>query len=152
MTVIYDWLYIYMRVYDSTFLSNVEMESASIPSALMEMKTRRLQTQPSTLDTRKRHAVCVRRAFKKYGSKKNPHVVLDGLNMTVPKGVMQVFFINILIINHETISHLLLINLLYVLSRKNLSFTHTEKSKYFSSISKRIKSFKDNRVLNKEFW
>ncbi|XP_025989542.1 ABC transporter G family member 20 isoform X2 [Solenopsis invicta] len=64
------------------------MESASIPSAPMEMKTRRLQTQPSTLDTRKRHAVCVRRAFKKYGSKKNPHVVLDGLNMTVPKGVI----------------------------------------------------------------
>ncbi|XP_012220208.1 ABC transporter G family member 20 [Linepithema humile] len=64
------------------------MEGASTPSTLMELKTRRQQFQPqmSTLDTRRRQAVCVRRAFKKYGSKSNPNVILDGLNMTVPKG------------------------------------------------------------------
>lgn len=56
----------------------------------MEMKTRRqpFQSQVSTLDTRRRQAICVRRAFKKYGSKSSPHVVLDGLNMTVPKGTI----------------------------------------------------------------
>lgn len=66
------------------------MENASTPNTLMEMKTRRqpLRSQVSTLDTRRRQAVCVRRAFKKYGSKNNPHVVLDGLNMTVPKGTI----------------------------------------------------------------
>ena len=58
--------------------------------ASLELKTRRaqFQTQTSTVDTRRRHAVCVRRAFKKYGPKKNPNVILDGLNMTVPKGTM----------------------------------------------------------------
>ncbi|XP_011864940.1 PREDICTED: ABC transporter G family member 20 [Vollenhovia emeryi] len=66
------------------------MESASPPNTLMEMKTRKrpFRTQVSTLDTRRRQAVCVRRAFKKYGSKNNPQVVLDGLNMTVPKGAI----------------------------------------------------------------
>ncbi|KAL0122981.1 hypothetical protein PUN28_007557 [Cardiocondyla obscurior] len=67
-----------------------QMENASPPNAPMEMKTRRqpFRSQVSTLDTRRRQAVCVRRAFKKYGSKSNPHVVLDGLNMTVPKGTI----------------------------------------------------------------
>ncbi|KAL6445738.1 hypothetical protein ACFW04_000898 [Cataglyphis niger] len=58
---------------------------------LMELKTRRqtqFQSQASTLDTRRRQAVCVRRAFKKYGSKNNPNIILDGLNMTVPKGTI----------------------------------------------------------------
>lgn len=56
----------------------------------MEMKTRRqpFRSQVSTLDTRRRQAICVRRAFKKYGSKNNPQIVLDGLNMTVPKGAI----------------------------------------------------------------
>lgn len=70
---------------------NTEMESATAPSTLMELKTRRqtqFQSQASTLDTRRRQAICVRRAFKKYGSKNNPNIVLDGLNMTVPKGTM----------------------------------------------------------------
>lgn len=68
------------------------METANPPSTIaatsLELKTRRaqFQTQASTLDTRRRHAVCVRRAFKKYGTKSNPNVILDGLNMTVPKG------------------------------------------------------------------
>jgi len=79
-----------LGIYDSISLSCVEMERTSTPSTLMEMKTRRqpFQSQLSTLDTRRRQAVCVRRAFKKYGSKNNPHVILDGLNMTVPKGAM----------------------------------------------------------------
>ncbi|XP_044021035.1 ABC transporter G family member 20-like isoform X2 [Aphidius gifuensis] len=56
----------------------------------IELKTRRaqFQTQASTLDTRRRQAVCVRRAFKKYGPKSNPNIILDGLNMTVPKGTI----------------------------------------------------------------
>lgn len=70
------------------------MEAASapavVPTASLELKTRRaqFQTQASTLDTRRRQAVCVRRAFKKYGPKSNPNVILDGLNMTVPKGTI----------------------------------------------------------------
>ncbi|XP_053976396.1 ABC transporter G family member 23-like [Hylaeus volcanicus] len=63
---------------------------SSPPKTSLELKTRRAQfkTQASTLDTRRRHAVCVRRAFKKYGPKNNPNVILDGLNMTVPKGTI----------------------------------------------------------------
>lgn len=37
---------------------------------------------------RKQLAVCVRNVYKYYGSKKKPVVVLDDLNMTVPKGIM----------------------------------------------------------------
>ncbi|XP_046742307.1 ABC transporter G family member 20 [Diprion similis] len=57
-------------------------------NASLELKTRRAQFQPqtSTVATRRRQAICVRRACKKYGPKKNPNVILDGLNMTVPKG------------------------------------------------------------------
>ncbi|XP_063236406.1 ABC transporter G family member 20 [Bacillus rossius redtenbacheri] len=47
---------------------------------------RRLQTQQSTVFTRRQQAVCVRRAYKHYGNKRAPTVVLEGLNMTVPKG------------------------------------------------------------------
>lgn len=46
------------------------------------------KTQQSTVASHRQQAVCVRRAFKHYGTKKMPHVVLDGLNMTVPKGVI----------------------------------------------------------------
>lgn len=51
-------------------------------------KRRKLMTQPSTVAVRRQQAVCVRRAHKIYGTKKNPNVVLDGLSMTVPKGTM----------------------------------------------------------------
>lgn len=71
------------------FFSEMEI-SGSAAATSIELKTRRaqFQTQASTLDTRRRQAVCVRRAFKKYGPKSNPNVILDGLNMTVPKGTM----------------------------------------------------------------
>nr|CAD7424983.1 unnamed protein product [Timema monikensis] len=54
----------------------------------MDVITRRrqLRSQNSTVFTRRQHAVCVRSAFKHYGTKKSPTVILDGLNMTVPKG------------------------------------------------------------------
>lgn len=68
-----------------------DMEIASNPPpASLELKTRRaqLQTQVSTLDAKRRQAVYVRRAFKKYGPKSNPNIILDGLNMTVPKGTI----------------------------------------------------------------
>lgn len=48
------------------------------------------KTQQSTLASRRQQAVCVRRAVKHYGTKEMPQVVLDGLNMTVPKGAMWV--------------------------------------------------------------
>ncbi|KAK9501880.1 hypothetical protein O3M35_012521 [Rhynocoris fuscipes] len=46
----------------------------------------KLVTQQSTVWTRRQHAVCVRRACKTYGKKDNQHIILDNLNMTVPKG------------------------------------------------------------------
>lgn len=51
-------------------------------------KRRLFLSQPSTVASRRQQAVCVRRAHKIYGTKKNPNVILDGLNMTVPKGTM----------------------------------------------------------------
>lgn len=54
----------------------------------LEMKRRQLKSQASTVTSRKQQAVCVRRAYKRYGTKSNPFVILDGLNMTVPKGSM----------------------------------------------------------------
>lgn len=49
---------------------------------------RSLQTQLSTVWNRRQQAVCVRSAYKHYGSKKNPNVVLSNLNMTVAKGTI----------------------------------------------------------------
>lgn len=74
-------------------------ESPSTSSAILhsqELAARRRQfmSQPSTLATRRQQAVCVRRAHKSYGPKNNPNVILDGLNMTVPKGSMYVFAIS----------------------------------------------------------
>ncbi|XP_065349874.1 ABC transporter G family member 23-like [Cloeon dipterum] len=45
-----------------------------------------LNSQVSTVWQRKQNAVCVRKACKRYGTNSNPHVVLENLNMTVPKG------------------------------------------------------------------
>uniref|UniRef100_A0A8D8X121 ABC transporter G family member 20 n=3 Tax=Cacopsylla melanoneura TaxID=428564 RepID=A0A8D8X121_9HEMI len=47
-----------------------------------------LLTQQSTVWSRKQQAVCVRHAFKHYGSKSNPNHVLSNLNMTVAKGTI----------------------------------------------------------------
>lgn len=57
-----------------------------------EVATRRrpFLSQKSTVASRRQQAVCVRRAHKAYGSKKSPNIILDGLNMTVPKGTMYV--------------------------------------------------------------
>lgn len=54
----------------------------------LEAKRRQFKSQASTVATRRQQAVCVRRAHKSYGPKRNRNVVLDGLNMTVPKGTM----------------------------------------------------------------
>lgn len=71
----------------STSSSNAKAMSYS-----QELAARRRQfmSQPSTVATRRQQAVCVRRAHKSYGPKNNPNVILDGLNMTVPKGSMYV--------------------------------------------------------------
>ncbi|KAJ8918786.1 hypothetical protein NQ315_011070 [Exocentrus adspersus] len=52
----------------------------------LELRRRQFKVQMSTVNTRRQNAVCVRRACKRYGTKSNPYVILDGLNMTVPKG------------------------------------------------------------------
>jgi len=44
--------------------------------------------QNSAAWNRRQQAVCVRHAFKHYGSNKNPNHVLSDLNMTVAKGTM----------------------------------------------------------------
>lgn len=64
--------------------------SSNADSHVIDLKARRkvLISQQSTVATRRQQAVCVRRAHKIYGTKKNPNVILDGLNMTVPKGTM----------------------------------------------------------------
>lgn len=54
----------------------------------IELFRGKLQSRKSVVGTRRQHAVCVRNAFKSYGTKKEPLVILDGLNMTVPKGVI----------------------------------------------------------------
>lgn len=71
----------------------ITAEAATIPisstvSVDLQSRRRQLKPQQSTIQTRKQQAVCVRRAYKRYGSKSNPNVILDGLNMTVPKGTM----------------------------------------------------------------
>lgn len=62
--------------------------AASNPETDLGHRRRLFMSQPSTLALRRQQAVCVRRAHKMYGSKKSPNVILDGLNMTVPKGTM----------------------------------------------------------------
>lgn len=61
--------------------------SESGPSDL-EIRRKQLKNQQSTVQSRRQNAVCVRRAYKRYGTKSNPYVILDGLNMTVPKGTI----------------------------------------------------------------
>ncbi|GBP06186.1 ABC transporter G family member 20 [Eumeta japonica] len=60
----------------------------TIEEELQMRRRRQFKTQKSTLASRKEQAVCVRRAHKSYGTAKNPNVILDGLNMTVPKGTI----------------------------------------------------------------
>lgn len=73
----------------------MDAETEGIPplperEVAFDLAARRKQfmSQPSTVASRRQQAVCVRRAHKNYGTKKNPNVILDGLNMTVPKGSM----------------------------------------------------------------
>lgn len=75
---------------DSAKASHSGSSSPSTQSHRMDIASRRRQfmSQPSTVATRRQQAVCVRRACKNYGPKKNPNVILDSLNMTVPKGTM----------------------------------------------------------------
>ncbi|XP_058807802.1 ABC transporter G family member 23 [Phymastichus coffea] len=77
-------------VMEAAAASGTVSPPATLPVTSLELKIRRaqFQTQASTVATRRKHAVCVRRAYKKYGPKSNPNVILDGLNMTVPKGTI----------------------------------------------------------------
>ncbi|XP_034837431.1 ABC transporter G family member 20 [Maniola hyperantus] len=67
---------------------NGTLRISTIEDELAARRNRMFKTQQSTVASRRQQAVCVRRAHKKYGSKKNPNVILDGLNMTVPKGAI----------------------------------------------------------------
>lgn len=60
----------------------------AMPPVEISRPRRPFMTQKSTIASRKQQAVCVRRAYKNYGPKNNPNVILDGLNMTVAKGWM----------------------------------------------------------------
>lgn len=66
----------------------MEMQAVTSPDEILENRRNQFVTQQSTVWSRRQQAVCVRRAFKYYGTKKRPQVVLDGLNMTVPRGVI----------------------------------------------------------------
>ncbi|XP_028028239.1 ABC transporter G family member 23 [Bombyx mandarina] len=59
---------------------------STIEEELIARRNRMFKTQKSTVASRRQQAVCVRRAHKRYGTAKNPNVILDGLNMTVAKG------------------------------------------------------------------
>lgn len=69
-------------------LPPVQNDTDSHVIDLPKVRRKVLMPQQSTVASRRQQAVCVRRAHKIYGSKKNPNVILDGLNMTVPKGTM----------------------------------------------------------------
>lgn len=77
---------------DTPGTSSSSTSSAMSHSLELAARRRQFMSQPSTVATRRQQAVCVRRAHKNYGSKKNPNVILDGLNMTVPKGSMYVSY------------------------------------------------------------
>jgi hypothetical protein len=66
----------------------VQPSTTHEPDTDLATRRRLFLSQASTVASRRQQAVCVRRAHKVYGSKRNPNVVLDGLNMTVPKGTM----------------------------------------------------------------
>lgn len=70
--------------------SSSSTSSAILHSQELAARRRQFMSQPSTVATRRQQAVCVRRAHKTYGPKNNPNIILDGLNMTVPKGSMYV--------------------------------------------------------------
>nr|AMQ10350.1 ABC transporter G family member 5 [Mythimna separata] len=61
---------------------------STIEEELIARRHKMFKTQKSTVASRKQQAVCVRRAHKRYGTQKNPNIILDGLNMTVPKGAI----------------------------------------------------------------
>lgn len=61
---------------------------STIEEELIARRKKQFKTQKSTVASRKQQAVCVRRAHKRYGTTKSPNVILDGLNMTVPKGAI----------------------------------------------------------------
>ncbi|XP_031629128.1 ABC transporter G family member 23 isoform X2 [Contarinia nasturtii] len=71
---------------DETPSSSSSSSSAISHSQELAARRRQFMSQPSTVATRRQQAVCVRRAHKSYGPKNNPNIILDGLNMTVPKG------------------------------------------------------------------
>lgn len=86
-------MFFFSSVYDILKLQEqLIMEPASSSTSLqmadISQRRKQLKTQQSTVTSRRQQAVCVRRAYKSYGPKKNANVVLDGLNMTVPKGCM----------------------------------------------------------------
>ncbi|GLV42003.1 oskyddad [Carabus blaptoides fortunei] len=82
-------------VWDRTLVAEKKFEvynmdaassSTTLPMTDIALRRKQLKSQQSTVSSRRQQAVCVRRAHKSYGPKKNANIVLDSLNMTVPKG------------------------------------------------------------------
>lgn len=67
---------------------NADAKMESKISQVQYSKPAPLFTQDSTIWQKRQQAVCVRHAFKHYGSNKNPNHVLSNLNMTVAKGTI----------------------------------------------------------------
>ncbi|KAJ9584688.1 hypothetical protein L9F63_020970 [Diploptera punctata] len=53
-----------------------------------EEEIKLVETISSGIETCKQHAVCIRNAYKSYGTRRHPYAVIKGLNMTVPKGII----------------------------------------------------------------
>ncbi|XP_037955428.1 ABC transporter G family member 20-like [Teleopsis dalmanni] len=71
---------------DVVTMSTVSPVSTGNAETANSKRREMFMTQPSTTTINQQQAICVRKAYKIYGSKKNPNCVLEGLNMTVPKG------------------------------------------------------------------
>lgn len=54
----------------------------------LELESLEIRPQASMIADRKENSIFVRNAYKHYGSKKHPIHILNGLNMTLPKGCM----------------------------------------------------------------
>ncbi|PSN39477.1 hypothetical protein C0J52_10025 [Blattella germanica] len=74
-----------------------ELQVISTISHTPADKRNQLVTQQSTVWTRRQQAVCVRRAFKYYGTKKRPQVVLDDMDSWVLVAVEKQHFLVVLL-------------------------------------------------------
>ncbi|CAG9760884.1 unnamed protein product [Ceutorhynchus assimilis] len=78
-----------LRIENNTMGERVEPTTVSGPDLVgVNVERPPVTHQNSSLWNKRQQAVCVRHAYKHYGSKKNPNHVLSDLNMTVGKGTI----------------------------------------------------------------